>query len=222
MMQVIYFAIVAVLGYLLGSISFAVIVSKGLRGDDVRNHGSGNAGMTNVLRVYGKKMAAMVCAGDFAKGIIAVYIGRLVFTAVGITLLDGGYVGGVFALIGHLFPLYFGFKGGKGVLTSAGIMLVINPLVFLFLVPATVVLMFITRIVSLGSVLAALLYPIITYLVNTYIYHSPATLDTVASAIMGGVVILMHRENIKRLLNGTESRFGQKKPAEQENRKEWS
>ncbi len=218
MNHIIYFVIVAVISYLLGSISFAVIISKKLCGDDVRNHGSGNAGMTNVLRVYGKKMAALVCIGDFAKGIIAVFIGRLIFESVGITILDGGYVGGAFALLGHLFPVYFGFKGGKGVLTSAGIMLVINPVVFLFLVPATVVLMFLTRIVSLGSVIAAVLYPVITHLVNTYIYHDASPVDTIAAAFICVVVVLMHRENIKRLLNGTESRFGQKKPTDKQDK----
>lgn len=200
----------ALTGYLLGSLNFAIIVSRLLDHDDIRNYGSGNAGMTNILRVYGKKQAALVLLGDFGKGILAVFIARVLFRYAGITVMDGAYVGALAVLLGHLFPVFFGFRGGKGILTSAGIMLLVNPVVFLILVPVIVVFMLVTRIVSLGSVTAAVLYPILTYVVLTQ-QGRPALLDTLFAALMAVLVIYMHRSNIKRLLNGTESRFAPKK-----------
>ena len=119
-------AITALIAYLLGSISFAIIVSKVYAHDDVRKYGSKNAGMTNILRTYGKLPAFFTLLGDFLKGVLAVVIGRWIFSAMGITAFDAGYVAGFFALLGHLYPVYFGFKGGKGVLTSLGIILVVN------------------------------------------------------------------------------------------------
>ena len=205
--------ITAVAAYLLGSINFAVVVSRLLDHDDIRNYGSGNAGMTNILRVYGKKQAALVCIGDFSKGVLAVFFGRWLFQYAGITALDGGYVAALFVLLGHLFPVFFGFRGGKGVLTSAGIMLLLNPLVFVILVPCIIIMMLVTRIVSLGSITAAVIYPFLTYFVTTW-QGRPAGLNTLLAALMAVIVIYMHRSNIVRLLNGTESRFGQKKQAE--------
>ena len=200
----------AVAAYLLGSINSAVIVSRLLDHDDIRNYGSGNAGMTNILRIYGKKQAALVVVGDFGKGILGVLFARLLFGWAGVTVMDGGYVGALFVLLGHLFPIFFGFRGGKGVLTSAGIMLVLNPVVFIILVPAIVIMMLLTRIVSLGSITAAVLYHILTYAVQT-MRGRPAMIDTLFAVLMAVIVIYMHRENIRRLLNGTESRFGQPK-----------
>ncbi|MGN0625384.1 MAG: glycerol-3-phosphate acyltransferase, partial [Oscillospiraceae bacterium] len=138
----------AAVAYLLGSISFAVVVSKSLYHQDVRQFGSGNAGMTNILRTYGKKAAALTLAGDFLKGVAAVLISRLIFAAMGVTLFDGAYIGGLFAILGHLYPVYFGFRGGKGILTSIGIIAVINPLVFLGLLIIGLPLIFLTKIVS--------------------------------------------------------------------------
>jgi glycerol-3-phosphate acyltransferase PlsY len=124
--------------------------------------------------------------------------------------MDGAYVGALAVLLGHLFPVFFGFRGGKGVLTSAGVMLVVNPVVFAILVPIIVALMLITRIVSLGSITAAVLYPFLTYFVVNA-QGRPALLETLLAGLMAVLVIYMHRSNIKRLLNGTESRFGKKK-----------
>ena len=200
----------AVQGYLLGSISFAIIVSKLIYNDDVRKYGSGNAGMTNILRVYGKKAAAWVLLGDFSKGIAAVMLARLLFSWLQVGFMDGGYIGGLFALLGHLFPLYFGFRGGKGVLTSCGIMLLLNPLVFLITVLPMLALVLIVRIVSLGSIIGAVIYPIATYFVLSS-QGRPALFDTFFAALLGIIVIIMHRENIRRLLAGTENRFGAKK-----------
>ena len=196
----------ALVGYLLGSISFAVIVSRIYAHDDVRNHGSHNAGMTNVLRVYGIVPAAFTLVGDFAKGVLAVYLGRLIFTAVGATGMDAGYIAGLAALLGHLFPLWFGFKGGKGVLTSLGIILAINPMVFGILLLIMLPILFVVRIVSLISITGAMLYPLLTYMVKVFC-NEPPVWDTAFAAIFAVLVIWMHRSNIKRLLNGTEKRL---------------
>ena len=191
----------AAAAYLLGSVSFAVVVSKGLYHQDVRQFGSGNAGMTNILRTYGKKAAALTLAGDFLKGIAAVVIGRLIFAAMGVTLFDGAYVGGLFAILGHLYPVYFGFRGGKGILTSIGIIAVINPLVFVGLLIIGLPLIFLTKIVSVGS---------LALLVDSF-QGGIRWLDFSFSVVIALLVIWMHRANIKRLLNGTENRFGGKK-----------
>ena len=200
----------AAAAYLLGSVSFAVVVSKGLYHQDVRQFGSGNAGMTNILRTYGKKAAALTLAGDFLKGIAAVVIGRLIFAAMGVTLFDGAYVGGLFAILGHLCPVYFGFRGGKGILTSIGIIAVINPLVFVGLLIIGLPLFFLTKIVSVGSLAGAVCYPILTLLVDSF-QGGISWLDFSFSVVIALLVIWMHRANIKRLLNGTENRFGGKK-----------
>ncbi len=196
----------AVIGYMLGSISFAVIVSRIYAKDDVRNHGSHNAGMTNVLRVYGVGPAACTLLGDFGKGIVAVFVGRMIFNAFGINFMDAGYIAGLGALFGHLFPLWFGFKGGKGVLTSIGILLAINPLAIAIVLAIALPFVFIVRIVSLASITGAAIYPLITYMVEVF-NGNPPVWDTVFAVIFAAMVIWMHRSNIKRLLNGTEKKL---------------
>lgn len=200
-------AAAALLSYLLGSLNFAIIISRLYARDDVRRHGSGNAGMTNILRTYGKGPAIGTALGDFGKAIAAIFISRLLFYLAGITLLDAGYLAGLFVLLGHLFPLYFRFKGGKGVMTTLGIVLATNPLVFLILAAVFIPLVFIVRIVSLVSILGAVCFPITTWIVQTLLGRD-ALWDTVCAAVIGLIIIIMHRENIRRLLNGTENRFG--------------
>lgn len=213
-------AITALIAYLLGSISFAIIVSKVYAHDDVRKYGSKNAGMTNILRTYGKLSAFFTLLGDFLKGVLAVVIGRWIFSTMGITAFDAGYVAGFFALLGHLYPVYFGFKGGKGVLTSLGIILVVNPLVFFILLIIFLPILFITKIVSLISITGALLYPVITLVVDLCL-RKPALFDVLFAALFSVIVIYKHKDNIRRLLNGTEKRIGDKKPVTQpESRKE--
>ena len=209
MQTVLAVILAAAAAYLLGSVSFAVVVSKGLYHQDVRQFGSGNAGMTNILRTYGKKAAALTLAGDFLKGVAAVLIGRLIFAAMGVTLFDGAYIGGLFAIV------YFGFRGGKGILTSIGIIAVINPLVFLGLLIIGLPLIFWTKIVSIGSLAGAVCYPLLTLLVD-FFQGSVSWLDFSFSVVIALLVIWMHRANIKRLLNGTENRFGSKKTSSEE------
>ena len=206
--------LVIAVGYLLGSINSAVIVSRLVAKDDVRNHGSGNAGMTNILRTYGKGPAVLTGLGDFLKGVLAVLLGRLIFQWFDVSYLDAGYIAGVAALAGHLFPLYFGFRGGKGVLTSLGVLVVLNPFAFLMLIVIFVPFVFIVKIVSLASILGAASLPIITYFQMRYLQQPPWP-DTLMMAVFSLVVIYMHRENIKRLLTGTESRFGKKRDSDQ-------
>ena len=204
----------AIVAYLLGSISSAVIVSRVYAHDDVRKYGRKNAGMTNVLRTYGKLPALFTFLGDFVKGILAVLAGRLIFSLLGVTDFDAGYLAGFFALLGHLYPIYFGFKGGKGVLTSLGIILVVNPLVLLILLIIFLPVLFITRIVSLVSVTGAVLYPFVTLIVDLCL-RKPVLFDFLFAVLFSLIVIWRHRGNIQRLLNGTERRIGDKKPEEQ-------
>lgn len=200
----------AAAAYLMGSLNFAVIVSRIYAKDDIRRHGSGNAGMTNMLRTYGVMPAFFTGLGDFGKGALSVMLGRMIFQWLGVTVMDGGYVGAAFVLLGHLYPLFFHFKGGKGVLTSCGVILVVNPIVFCILIGVYVPLAFVTRIVSLASILGAISFPVATFVVLR-MQHQPFVFDTIFAAIAGSVVVYMHRANIQRLLNGTEARFGEKK-----------
>lgn len=201
---------IAVLSYLLGSVNFGIIVSKALKKDDVRSHGSGGAGMTNVLRTYGKGPAALTAIGDFIKAVIAILLSRLIFQRFGITFLDAGYIAGLFVIIGHVYPVFFGFRGGKGVITTLGVMLLVNPPVFLIIIIIFVPIVFIAKIVSLASVLGAITYPILTFILAK-IMNQPALFSTLFAAIYMVIVLIMHRSNIKRLLSGTEYKFGQKK-----------
>ncbi len=206
-MMLLGIVLAALCAYLMGSLNSAIIVSQLYAKEDIRNYGSGNAGMTNILRTYGKIPAAFTAVGDFAKGALAVLVARLIFYILGIEAFDGGFVAGFFALLGHLFPIYFGFRGGKGVMTSAGIIFVIHPLIFLTLGVIIIPIMFLTRIVSLGSVLGAVLFPVLTF----FFCGRTLSLDLAFALLMGLIVLFMHRGNIKRLLNGTENRFPKKK-----------
>lgn len=209
--------LVAAEAYLLGSIVFGILISKHFCHDDVRTHGSGSAGMTNMLRNYGKAAGAATAVGDVAKGAAAVILGRLIFAwmlpGTGIEPVCGAYLAGIFAVIGHTLPVYFGFKGGKGVLVGAGAILATSPVVVLALLIVFLIEFAITRIVSLGSIIVAGLYPILAIV---YWAWQGANLPSlvfigVCAAIMGGMVIYMHRSNIQRLKDGTEYRFTKKK-----------
>lgn len=212
---VLSFAIVAVISYLLGSINSAIIVSHFYAGDDIRKHGSGNAGMTNILRTYGKGPAALTALGDFLKAVIAVLLGRLVFYLAALTPqtgyhLDAGYVAGLFVMLGHLFPVYFKFRGGKGVMTTLGVILIVNPVAFLLIIIVFIPLIFATKIVSLSSVVGAVCYPFIIWGVLHFQGREPLY-DTICAAVIAVIILYMHRSNIKRLLTGTENKFGMKK-----------
>ena len=211
----------AITAYLLGSISFAVIFTKVFCSRDIRDCGSGNAGATNVLRSAGKLPAALTGFCDLAKGLISVLIGKAIFGFFCSALADpapyvrcGAYVAGIACIIGHIFPLYFGFRGGKGVITGAAMMMLIDWRVGLCCIAVFAVVMALTRIVSLSSISAALAYPIFTFLI-TFFADLPAgkeTLESVAvftacALLVAAVVVLKHSSNIKRILAGTEKRI---------------
>lgn len=203
--------LVAIFSYLMGSINFAIIISKKLSGGDIRQYGSGNAGMTNMLRTFGKKVAVFTAVGDFCKALIAVVVSRyLIFPLFGITAFDAGYISGFFVLLGHIFPVFFSFKGGKGVMAALGVMFVLDPVVFIGVLASGLIGIYFTHMVSVGSLIGAITLPIYT-LIYRLIQKKPFVFDTVGCLIIAALVIFMHRENIKRIISGTENRFGSKK-----------
>ena len=217
MMKTILIAAATILqAYLLGSVDTGILVSKFVYHDDVRNHGSGAAGMTNMLRTFGKKAAAMTATGDVLKGVLAVCIGRWLFHMLpadaGVSPYLGVYLAAIFAVLGHLYPLYFGFKGGKGVLVAAGAILAIQPILLPLLAAIFLLCLLPTAMVSLGSIVMAASYPVLTLLYG--LLKGLAVGDLVVcvagAAIMGGMVIYMHRANIQRIRAGQEYRFGRK------------
>lgn len=185
----------AVIGYLLGSLNNSIIVGK-FYGIDIRSHGSGNAGTTNALRTLGKKAAILVLIGDIAKGIIAYLAGYFIC---GTHL--GGMVGGTAAILGHVWPVYFGFRGGKGVLTSLAVLLLIDWRIALGLLCVFVFIVLLTRYVSLGSIIAAALFPIAA------VIFSRGIDIIIFSGIIAVLIIAKHHANIKRLIEGTESKL---------------
>lgn len=202
-----------VLAYLIGSINFAIIVSKLFAQKDIRDYGSGNAGMTNVLRTFGKLPAVITTVGDFCKGIIAVLLGHLIIQFIGgaTQVFYADYLMALLALLGHCFPVFYGFKGGKGILVSAGIILILNPIVFLVILAVFGIVVAISKIVSLASISAAVAFPIATLIHGLIVRSDVVWFDTLSALLIGGIVVFMHRSNIKRLLNGTENKFGKKK-----------
>ena len=200
------YIIVAVIAYLLGSISFSVIISKKMAGFDVREKGSGNAGSTNVLRTVGKKAAILTLICDVLKGVVAVLIATLVGKIW--KELDGALLvqlAGIFVIIGHTFPIFFKFKGGKGVATSLGVLLITNWQIGLICLVFALVLMALTQMVSVGSIGAAILYPVLTLFISQN-YIVPGTY-IISSIIIAILVVFNHRSNVKRLLSGTENRI---------------
>ncbi len=197
-----YIILISVFSYLLGSVSTAVIVSKFVYKTDIRNLGSKNAGATNVLRAFGKKAGAIVFISDFTKGVLAVAVARWL-----VAFFDAPYesilFAGFFAQFGHTFPLFFGFKGGKGVATAAGAALGVMPLVSLILLAVFLILVLLTKIVSLASGVCAVAYPILAYFLggNHYEYKF---IFAVSCAVM---IIVKHAPNIVRLIDGEEKKI---------------
>ena len=192
-----------VLTYLLGSLNFAVIVSRLLYHDDVRNYGSGNAGMTNMLRTYGKKAAFLTGLGDFFKGTASVLIARTIIGSLGVELpFDGGWVGAIGVLLGHLFPIFFHFKGGKGIATSFGCLLIVFPVQTLCAFGVFLLIVALTRYVSAGSLGAAVTLPFFIMLTTPC---NPVIWGSVIAICL--LAIWRHAPNIKRLMNHTESKI---------------
>lgn len=209
--------IVGILSYLIGSVSFSIIFSKKFAGFDVREKGSGNAGTTNVLRTVGKKAAALTLLCDALKGVVAIGIAVLV----GCMFKDLEnkailvQIAAIAVIIGHTFPIFYKFKGGKGVATSIGVLLMINWRIGLICLVFGVIIIAITRMVSVGSLGAAVLFPTLTLFIKIGIINAEYIVEGnnyfIASVIIAVLVAFNHRSNIKRLINGTESKLGQKK-----------
>lgn len=207
------FALCVILSYLLGSINTALIVSKCFFHDDVREHGSGNAGTTNVLRTYGKKAAIITFAGDVLKGVLAVLFACILFghpkDEYGyLYLFTAVYMSAFFCIFGHVFPVFSRFRGGKGFATLAGVILVLNPFLFLVLFALYVPMVLLSHFISLSSVVAALFYPLMLSTVgkiNTL--HIPLGTDVVFATLIAVLITWAHRGNLKRILDGNERKF---------------
>ena len=210
-----------VIPYLLGSFNFGLIISKKKYNDDIRNHGSGNAGTTNMLRTYGKGAAVLTLIGDMLKAVIAVMIGYLVLNlqikdpnSGSILYYDklGASIAGLFVMLGHMFPCFYKFKGGKGVATAGTVVLMINPIVFAILFIVFLIIVIGTKYVSLGSIMGLSLYPIVLVA-----FDGPGSAALFAVA-MACLVVYKHKDNIKRLRDGKESKLsfgkGSKKKVE--------
>ncbi len=217
----------AVIAYLLGSINTAVIVTKIVAGKDIRKMGSGNAGFTNVLRTVGKVPAIFTIACDFLKAVTAVLIGSLLFALIpadNVILSNeymavGKYIAGVCCILGHSYPVYFHFKGGKGVVTAAALILIVDWRVFLLMLGTFIIVFIATKTISIASLSAAALYGFYTLAISlTYDYFSGAgysltyvIFSTVAAFLIGAFVIVKHKENIKRIIRGEEKKITAKK-----------
>ena len=204
------YIIVAIIAYCLGSISFSVLISKKMAGFDVREKGSKNAGSTNVLRTVGKKAAIITLLCDILKGVIAVLIAYLIGNMVdGVDRALLVQLAGIFAVVGHTFPVFFNFKGGKGVATALGVLLIVNWQLGLICLVFAILIMALTKIVSLGSMGAAILFPVLTIFIPTN-YIVPGSY-IVFGIILAIFIVYNHRANIKRLASGTENKLGKKK-----------
>ena len=199
-MEIWKIGLAAVAGYLLGSISVAIVACRRLYGADVREYGSGNAGATNVARVFGMKAGVITFVGDLIKSAAALLLGTWFCGEV------GRCAAACACLVGHCWPVFFGFRGGKGVTVSAAVALLLDPRLFLILVAVFFIAFYFSRTVSICSISAAIAYPLIMLLL-----HDTSRPMLITGIFVALLVIFLHRENIKRILHGTEPKFKAKK-----------
>ena len=200
-----YYGGIALACYLLGCFNGAVIVSKYILRDDVRNHGSGNAGLTNFHRTFGGGLTFVVILCDVLKAVIAVLLGSWLFR---VDPVLGKYFAALFCLLGHMFPCMFRFKGGKGILSGGAIALMIDWRIALVVWGGFLILVILTRFVSLGSLWAGASFPFVSW------YCYPESRAVVLAFLCGGLVVWQHRANIKRLLAGNENKFSLRRKKE--------
>ena len=206
------YVIITIIAYLIGSVNFSILISKKMAGFDVREKGSGNAGTTNMLRSVGKRAAALTLLCDVLKGVVA--IGLAIIAGLIIKNLDKALLvqlAAIAVVLGHTFPIFFQFKGGKGVATSLGVLLMVNWQIGLICLMFAVILIALTRMVSLGSVAAAILYPVLVMFIHTNYTVSEGSGYLIFSIVLAVLVAFNHRTNIKRLLAGTENKISFKK-----------
>lgn len=211
----IVYIIMAIIAYLIGSVNFSIIFSKRFAGFDVREKGSGNAGTTNMLRSVGKKAAVITLICDILKGVVSIGIAILLGNIPDLNKELLVQIAGVSVILGHTFPIFFGFKGGKGVATSLGVLLLSNWQIGLICLVFALVLMILTRMVSVGSCAAAVLFPVLTLFINEHYTvlteGKTGSVYFIYSVILAVIVLFNHRSNIKRILNGTENKVNFKK-----------
>ena len=208
----IVYIIMFLIAYLIGSINFSVIISKKVAGFDVREKGSGNAGTTNMLRSVGKKAAIITLLLDILKGtisvLIAIILGNILKEVNKELLLQ---IAGIAVVLGHTFPIFFGFKGGKGVATSLGIVLLTNWQIGLICLVFAITLIVLSKMVSLGAIMVAILFPILTVFINsnyTVLSEGKKGIDYLIYAVLMAIIVLFnHRANIKRILEGKENKI---------------
>jgi glycerol-3-phosphate acyltransferase PlsY len=213
------FALCIILSYLAGSVNFALVVSRLFYHDDVRRHGSGNAGATNVLRNYGKKAGALTFIGDGLKGALSILVACLVFGCPSddpyyIYLIAASYFSAFFCIFGHVFPCFSKFRGGKGFATMALSVLCLNPFIALILAAIFFPLVLMTKYVSLGSVVAALFYPVLLHTFDSMQFSEQVTstyygVSTLAALLIAALITWAHRGNIKRIMDHTERKLGE-------------
>ena len=204
-----------VIAYFCGCFNGAVIVSKYILRDDVRNHGSGNAGLTNFYRTFGGPLTFVVILTDVLKAVVAILVGASLFSGIAVDVawvpyftILGKYWSALFCLLGHMFPCMFHFKGGKGILSGGTIALMLDWRVALVVWGGFLILAVLTKWVSLGSIWAGASFPFATW----FVYHDLFLL--ILSIIIGGLIVWKHRGNLKRILSGTESKFSLHKKKE--------
>lgn len=207
-----YYIIMGIIAYLIGSVNFSILISKKTAGFDIREKGSGNAGTTNMLRSVGKGAAAITLMLDILKGVVTVWFSiffAFVLYSIWNIQLDSSIlvqISGICVILGHTYPIYFGFKGGKGVATALGILLVTNWHVGLICLVFALVLIIITKMVSVGALGAAILFPVLTLFTYETSFIEPGNY-MLFSVFIAIIVCFNHRENIKRLMNGTENKL---------------
>lgn len=200
--------IFGVIAYLLGSISFSIIFSKKIANVDPRDSGSGNAGTTNVMRTAGVKAGVATLLCDILKGVVAVFLPYLFGLIFKQDLSIATMISGVMVVLGHTFPIFYGFKGGKGVATTAGVILFLNPLVAGILISFALVIIIVTRVVSYASISVALLFPVLMLFLRNFNTVQGNTWHYLLFAVlMATIIIFNHRENIKRIRNGEENKL---------------
>lgn len=210
--QITAIVIVAVASYLFGSLNSAIIVCSVVKHDDIRKYGSKNAGLTNVLRVYGKGLALATLLCDLFKGVAAVAASRII---VGSVLeieffsdnLFIGYIAGLFVVLGHVFPIFYGFKGGKGVLTSCTTMLALDPISMSLALLTFILVVAFTKYVSLGSVLGAIVNAVLTFVFGALFKIPGFWLNGLIATLVSAIVIIKHKSNIIRLINKSENKL---------------
>lgn len=195
-----------VLGYLLGNLNGAMICSKLFHREDIRKKGSGNAGLTNYFRTYKSWDTLLVILIDAGKAVLACFIGRWLFQWAAMTETEalrlGSMVCGGAAVVGHIFPIFYGFRGGKGILTCGALAAYMNIWIFLILLAVFAVTVLLTKYVSVGSIVACIVYPLLFWLY--FPQNLPVILIAAGTAALD---IFMHRTNIARLFKGTESKI---------------